>query len=486
LDGIPLAIELAAARARAMSVEAISTRLGDRFRLLVTGDQTVLPRQRTLRALIDWSYDLLTERERALFQCLSVFAGGWTLEAAEGIGKSTGLEEYDVIDLLTQLVEKSLVSMDADGARYRMLDTVRHYAQEKLDESGNATPAFERHFEFYLELAEKARPELAGPQQGTWLARLDVERENLLAAHARGETIAQGVDLGLRLVFALRPYWLSRGLLMLGYRVTVEALARVDRGRRDLARCRGLADAGLLCYFMARYAEAKDFLTEALAIAREIDNTPLVAGILQPLGMACLGIGDSQAARAHLDDALALARRLGNKRELAAASNALAQIDRVEGRLDAAEPLFRDVVALARELGDQGSIAVGLLNLAMVSIGRGTGAAARPMLLEVLSIGQAIGFRPALQSALEVCCGLAASEQDWTRAARLFGAAEAQATQTGLQRDPADEAFLAPLISHARLKMGDSAYAAAETAGRTVSIDEALNEARAWLAGAAG
>jgi tetratricopeptide (TPR) repeat protein len=207
----------------------------------------------------------------------------------------------------------------------------------------------------------------------------------------------------------------------------------------------------------------------------------MVAGILQPLGMACTGIGDGVAARAHLEDALALARSLGNKRELAAASNALAGLHRVEGRLDAAEPLYRDVVALARELGDQGSIAIGLLNLAMVSIGRGAGASARAMLLEVLAIAQAIGSRPALQSAVEVCAGLAAADEDWARAAHFFGAAEAQAAQTGLQRDPADEAFVAPLVVRARLAMGNSAYAAAEAAGRNLSTDDAVAHARAWL-----
>ena len=140
LDGIPLAIELAAARVRALSVEAIAARLSDRFRLLVTGDQTVLPRQRTLRALIDWSYDLLTEAERALFQRLSVFAGGWTLEAAEAVCADDDLPKADVLDLLTRLVEKSLVIMEISGERYRMLDTVRHYAQEKLTAGEDQSP----------------------------------------------------------------------------------------------------------------------------------------------------------------------------------------------------------------------------------------------------------------------------------------------------------------------------------------------------------
>jgi predicted ATPase len=178
LDGIPLAIELAAARTRALSVEVISARLNDRFRLLVTGDQTVLPRQRTLRALIDWSYDLLPANERALFQRLSVFAGGWTLEAVEAVGAGGEVEPADVLDLLTHLVEKSLVVMEVGGERYRMLDTVRHYARERLGETVDGASTCTRQLDFYLTFAEKARPELAGPEQGQWLARLDLEREN--------------------------------------------------------------------------------------------------------------------------------------------------------------------------------------------------------------------------------------------------------------------------------------------------------------------
>ncbi len=170
LDGIPLALELAAARVRALSVEAIAARLDDRFRLLVTGDQTVLPRQRTLRALIDWSYDLLTEAERALFQRLSVFAGGWSLEAAETVCADDDLRKDDVLDQLIHLVEKSLVIMEMARERYRMLDTVRHYAKEKLSEGGAEEAVRGKHLDFYLAFAEKGRPELAPAEQGVWLS----------------------------------------------------------------------------------------------------------------------------------------------------------------------------------------------------------------------------------------------------------------------------------------------------------------------------
>jgi predicted ATPase/class 3 adenylate cyclase len=483
LDGIPLAIELAAARTRALSVEAIAARLGDRFRLLVSGDRTVLPRQRTLRALIDWSYDLLPEPERALLRRLSVFAGGWTAEAAEHVGWSEGQDAADLLDLLTHLVEKSLVMMDADGARYRMLDTVRHYAQERFREAGAPAEAHERHLGFYLQLAEQARAGLQGPQQGHWLGRLDQERENLLAAHAWCSS--HGGDAacrqGLRLVFALRPYWLNRGLLGLGYAVTVEALQREGARGRDEWRFRGLSDAGWLAYFLGRYAQSRQYLQEGLDIAREAGNTAWIAGVLQPLGMACLGDGDAAAARGHLQEAVELARRLGNPRELAAALNALAQLHRTQGEPEVALPLYQQVLALAREMGNQEYIAAFLLNLAMVSAGRRPWDELRAMLLETLDIAAAIGSKPAGQSALEVCAGLAATRDDWPRAARFYGVAEEQAAQTGLQRDPADAAFLLPLIQRAREALGTAEFDALQAQGRALAVDDALLQARAWL-----
>jgi predicted ATPase/class 3 adenylate cyclase len=481
LDGIPLAIELAAARVRTLSVDKIAERLSDRFRLLTGGDRTVLPRQQTLRASIDWSYDLLAESERALLRRLAVFAGGFSLEAAEAAGKGGEINESQVLDLLTQLVEKSLVELEVEGERYRLLDTVRQYAQERLDESGDGDEVRARHLAFYLALAEAASPALVGPDQGAWLARLDLERENLLSAHAWCDRAEGGAELGLRLVHSVKKYWVKRGLLGLGDRVTVEALARAGAQERSLARSQGLFDAGQLECFMGRYGEAQRYLMESLAIAREIADTSMVAAVLQPLGLASLGQGDLAAARGHFEEAIDLARQLGDKHELLAAFNALAQLHRLEGDPDTAEPLYEKVLALARELGDRESIAIGLLNLAMVSIGRGSGPRAGRMLLEVLEIAREIGSKPAGQSVLEVSAGLASSSSDWERAARFFGMAEAQTERTGLHRDPADEAFLAPLITKTREALGAGQFASAEAEGRTLSYEEATSEARAWL-----
>lgn len=482
LDGLPLALELAAARVRALPVEHIAARLGDRFRLLTGGDRTALPRQQSLRALIDWSYDLLAEPERALLRRLSIFAGGWTLAAAEAVGAAGEVRAGDVLDLLTHLVDKSLVVPEASGERYRMLETIRQYARERLEVAGEKRDARARHLAFYLEFAEQARPALVGPEQGTWLARLDAERENLIAAHRWCDRAEGGAAAGYRLLDAIRLYWFMRGLFGLGLKLAREALARRGAQARDAARCRGLFAAGQISAFVGRYDEAIDDLEEGLSIAREIGDERNQLAILQPLSMASLGRGDGAPAQAYAQEAVALARRLGNKHQLTGALTAMAQLYRARAQPEAAEPLYDEVVALAREQGDRENIAVGLLNLAMAVIERGAPERALGMLLEASTIAAEIDSAPATQSALEVCAGLAAAMAQWERAARLFGAAEARAAQTGLRRDPADEAFLVPRITLAREALDAKDYGLAEAAGRALDHAEAWSEARAWLA----
>jgi predicted ATPase/class 3 adenylate cyclase len=482
LDGIPLAIELAAARVRTFPVQKIAARLDDRFRLLTRGDRTALPRQQTLRALIDWSYELLTEDERAVFRRLAVFAGGFTLEAAEAVSAFGAVDNARVLDLATQLAEKSLLVAEPAAERYRLLETVRQYARERLDESHEADAACSRHLAYYVALAEKARAGLAGPGQGEWLNRLDLERENLLAAHAWCDHAAGGSELGLKLANLVRPYWFNRGLLGLGHRVTVEALARGGPAP-TFARCRALFDAGQICAFMGRYGEAQKYLEESLAIARHIDDKRRVAVVLQPLGMAYLGQGRLDTARRYLEEAMACAEALGEPYEIAAALNALGQLCRVEGNLEGAGALHEKFLAAARALEDRELIAIGLLNLAMLAIGRGAGDGSRQLLLEALAIAEEIGSRAVGQSVLEVAAGLAAARQEAKRAVRFYGAAETQAAQSGLHRDPADEVFLKPLIAKAQAALGDAAFAAAEDAGRILSYEAAIADARGWLAG---
>jgi predicted ATPase/class 3 adenylate cyclase len=481
LDGIPLALELAAARVRALPVDAIAARLDDRFRLLTGGDRTSLPRQRTLRALIDWSHELLTGEEATLFRRLAVFAGGFTLDAAETVGAGADIDAADVLDTLTHLVEKSLVEREPAQERYRLLETVRQYAHERLDAAGETADTRTRHLEFYAAFAERARVELVGPRQSEWLARLDVERENLLAACAWSCQADLAERHGLQLVSALRRYWIFRGLLGLGYRTTRDVLACKSAQAPGELRCDALLAAGQVGAFMGRYAEAQHDLEQCLSIARELDDPIRTSAALQPLGLALLGRGEPAAARQHLTAGLALAEKIGTPREVAGALNALAHTARAEGDLAGADPLYERVLDIARNAGDADIIAVSLLNLALVATARGAHDRARSLLQEVLGIVAGSGLRPAAQSVLEVAAGLASGLGEWEQAARFFGAAEAKTAETGLQLDPADAALLAPFIARAREHLGETAFNAADQAGRDLGDDAALAELGRWL-----
>jgi len=481
LDGIPLAIELAAARVRALSVEAIDARLSDRFRLLAGGDQTARPRQQTLLALIDWSYELLTEAEKLLLRRLSVFAGGWTLEAAEAVGGDGDLPVADVLDVLTNLVEKSLVATDADGTRYRLLETVREYAQRKLDASGELAATRSRHLAYFANYAEALRSSMRGGDPRGYLDRMEAERENLFAAHAWASSDADGGPLGLRLAYGIGRYLLERGQADLGRRLTAEALDRPGAKTMSPNRALTLFEGGWQACSMGRYDVATAWLEEGLGIARELEDRKLIAKLLQPLGMAAVGRGDFASALTYTQESVELAREFGDRRELAGALTGLAQIHRIHGDLDAAEPLYGTASDLFRDLGEREGVAVCLLNLAMVSIGRNAAEPARDMLVEAITIAAEIDSRPLGQSALDVCAGYCAWCQEWELAARIYGAAQAQVEQTGMQRDPTDEAFLVPLIERTRETLGTAAFVNAERSGRSLSYEEGTEMARRWL-----
>jgi predicted ATPase/DNA-binding winged helix-turn-helix (wHTH) protein len=481
VDGIPLAIELASARVRVLSPEKIAERLSDRLRLLTRGDRTALPHRQTLRALIDWSHELLTGSERGLLHRLAVFPGGFTLEAAEAVGAGGDIAEADVLDLLTELIEKSMVVVEATGERYRLLDTVREYAQERLAASGEGDRARTHHLDFYLAFAERARLHFLGADQGTWFARLDPERENLLAAHAWSGHAEGGAESGLRLVYAVSLYWIHRGAVDLGYRTSLEAITRAPREVRSLARCRALHVAAQFASLMGHYAEAMIYGEEELSIAREIGDETRVVLALLSLAMQFYGEAKTREARKHVEEALPLARRLEQKAYVVSTLLQLGDIDRFEGELDAAARVYEESVALARECGDLRGLILSLIDLASVLVGQGSKDRPRELVLEAVALVEQVGSKPLGAFALVVAAGIAASAAEWRRAAQLYGTAMAQCAQMGLRIEPADEVFLAPLIAKAREATGSTAFATAEAAGRAVSYEGALAEARAWL-----
>jgi predicted ATPase/class 3 adenylate cyclase len=484
LDGMPLAIELVAARLRALSIDAIAARIGDALRLLSGGARTLLPRQQTLRALVDWSHDLLTEPEKALFRRLSACAGGWSVEAAEAVGAGDPIAREDVIDLLASLVDKSLVAFDAESGRYRQLDTIRPYAAEKLRAADEEDATCRRHLEHFLALAEAMRPVLASPSGAGALARLDRDRENLLAAHATCARPGLPAELGYRLVHALKPYWVNRALDF-GRRLAIDAVARGDKDAPTAARAFALFDAGQLSAYMGRYAEAQPYLRDCLAIARERGESALAAATLQFLALAALGEGDRAQARQHSRDGLALARTLGNALEIAGACTALAQLCRLDGKHAEAAPLLEEALDLSRREGNVEYETTALLNLAMFEVERGGADSARRHVAEGLAKAEEAGSRHLVLTALEASVGLAVLMGAWERAARLFGVAEAQADAMGIQRDPVDESFLRRSVGAVREALGAQAFETLENAGRAEAFEVAVRETAGWLGGAA-
>jgi predicted ATPase len=405
LDGIPLAIELAAARVRMLSAEQIMARLDDRFKLLTGHNRTVLPRQQTLRALIDWSYDLLSDEERLLFRRLSVFAGGFALEAAEAVcaGEAgcagacgdplPGIEPYDALDLLGQLVEKSLIIVEpGEQSRYRLLETIRQYGEEKLKASGEAAVLRERHRDWYLQLAEQAEPELRGPAQEEWLERLDHEHDDLRAA--LGWSVETGAaTAGLRLGGALAWFWFVRGFVVEGREWLARLLAlggASDEPVRAL-RAKALNGAGVLAISQRDYAATQALYEQGLAIAREVGDQKPVATFLSNLALLAQEQDQDEAARALYEEGLAIWQELGEKRGIAYSLHNLGIVTRRKGDEGAAQDLFEESLAIKRELGDQWGIATSLQALGNLATDRSEYQSAQALYAESLAIARELG-----------------------------------------------------------------------------------------------
>ncbi len=306
LDGIPLAIELAAARVRSLSVEEVNARLDQRFRLLTGGSRTALPRQRTLQALIDWSYDLLTDREKAIFERVSVFAGGWDLEAAEAVCMGGEIADWDILDLLTDLADKSLVVAEtaARGTRYYLLETIRQYGDERLQQSGGADAAHARHRDHFLNWAVKIKATLSGPEQSAQMDRLEAEHDNMRVALAWCEQNSAGSDSGLRLATALWRFWFARGYLSEGRQWLERMLACDDDSAPSPARPTALNLAGNMAQVQGDYGASHAFYEQALALHRSLGNSKGIASACNNLGNLVASEGDSEAARALYEESL--------------------------------------------------------------------------------------------------------------------------------------------------------------------------------------
>jgi predicted ATPase/class 3 adenylate cyclase len=401
LDGIPLALELAAARLRSLSIHELSKRLDERFRLLTGGARTALPRQQTLRALIDWSYDLLDEAERTLLCRLSVFAGGWTLASAEAVTSGAGIDEPAVLGVLTALVDKSLVLADerAGEMRYRLLESVRQYARDRLLERGEGNVWRDRHAAHFSALGEAAEPRLAGAAQQSELEHLETEHDNLRAVLAWTSSPGGDALLGLRLAGALCLFWSVRGYPGEGRRWVVECLAAATDAPDGL-RAGALCGAGVLAREQGDYAAARSLLEEGLELNRRLGHRPGIAAALRNLGSVRREQGDYDGARAFYEESLALRRDLGDRHGIASSLNSLGLVFRELGDYAQARVCFEESLAIDREIGDRLSIAVSLNNLGGMAADLCDYQTARAIHEESLAIRRELGSRRGIASSL--------------------------------------------------------------------------------------
>jgi len=472
LDGIPLALELAAARVRVFSVGQIAARLDDRFRLLSGGPRTAMPRQQTLQAAVDWSYTLLSEPERAVLRRLSVFAGGWTFEAAEAVVAGDGVHSYAVLELLAQLVDKSLVlAEEQHGAiRYRLLETIRQFAFGRLEEAAEATGARERHVAYFLELAELAEPMMRGPDALEWVDRLDAEHDNLRAALAW--SLEQDGDAALRLSGALGWFWWSRSNHTEGRRWLAQALtATSDRTR---ARAKALHGAGWLAHHQRDLREARILFDESLAIARELEDHWTVAWALHGLGRVAYFENDPTSTRSLARESLSIAEELGDAWLIAYALHLLGIAAYIEGDYATSRGYYERSLAIRRELGYQEGISVLLSLLGIVAVREQEFARAHALFTEALSTMRGLMSEWGMSVNVATFAGLAGAQGRLIEAVRLAGASASlrEAWQTPLI--PLIESVIDEGLTRARQVLDPATYAAAWAEGQAMSLEQSL------------
>jgi predicted ATPase/DNA-binding CsgD family transcriptional regulator len=481
LDGIPLAIELAAARAKVLSVEQIAERLDDCFRLLAAGGRTAMPRHRTLHATMDWSHELLPGEERALFRRLSVFAGGFSLEAAEAVCAGEEFESDEVLELLSHLVDKSLVvTSERDGeARYRLLETVRQYAREKLSESGEAELLRERHAGYYLALAEEAEPELKGAGQVAWVERLERDRDNLRTAMVwllgRGE-----LERAARLGWALWLFWGIRAHFAEGRRLMEQALsARDSVAMPASARAKALFVAGMMANYQGDHVVAEPLVDESLASFRELGDKLGTAWALSNASFSALGQERHQQAVTLIEESVDLFLEAEEKWGAAMQISFLAVAWRDGGDIERAKGLAEQGLTLSREVGERQAISAALYTLATLAQAERDHERARDLFEEGLTLSAELGNEADVAHCLEGLASVAAAEGSIARAARLWGAEEAllEKIETAVYTYVPERSLHRSRVAAARARIDEEAFAAAWAEGREMEPEQAIEYA---------
>jgi predicted ATPase len=485
LDGMPLAIELAAARMRSMSLEELNRRLDHRFGLLTGGSRTAMPRAQTLRSAIDWSYDLLNDSEQALFRRFSVFAGGWTLEAVQafagdGDGDGDGVDKDTVLDLLTSLVDKSLVVAEhrKRATRYRLLETMRAYARDRLRESGEEAEWKSRHLAYFVALAEEAEPQLTGADQEEWLDGLETEHDNLRSALAWSSAAGGDAAVGLRLAGALSWFWYVRGYLGEGRGCLSGSLAAARDVQPAAARAKALHGAGVLASEQGDFPAARALHEESLAIRRELGDRRGIAVSLSNLAVVAQEQGDYAAGRVLRQESLALFRELGDRRGVAALLSNLGVVAHDQGDYATARALREESLAIRRQLGDRLGIAISLNNSGLEACEQGECAAAQEFYGEALAIRCELGDRRGIAASLDGLANVAFALAEPHRAARCWGAAERLREEIGAPLPPSVRPRYDNQVAAARATSNDdAAFESAWREGRAMTLEQAIEYA---------
>lgn len=489
LDGMPLAIELAAARTRTLAVEQIAARLDDRFRLLVTGSRAAPPRHQTLQAALDWSYDLLPEIERQLFERLAAFAGGFTLEAAEDVCSAGDLRREQILDLLSHIADKSLLTVQAEGgeARFRMLETIRQYAHERLSWRGAMVEARDRHLDYFLQLAERAELELQGADQVSWFNRLERELDNLRAATEWAMTPGARMDertaAGLRLTTALLSFWDSRGYAHEGIERLNRLLAQAERlEMADPSCARALHALGALYWGRGRHAEARARLEHALTLGRALGDQDIVAHSLRMLGSVNIGQGDFVAGMRLLEESIGIWHTLGDagSHGLAWSLTALGGAMLLRGEYDQARRYLEEAELLFERSGNTNYLAYVRRRLGQVALHQGELERATVLCKDSLHLNLEISSRRGVAANLATFASVARARGQPLVAARLFGAANALLDELDERLSPVDEAEMESNRAEARAELGVAAFDAAFDKGRAQSLDSIAAEALAF------
>ncbi|MEO8751708.1 MAG: tetratricopeptide repeat protein [Casimicrobiaceae bacterium] len=514
LDGLPLAIELAAARARVLPPQRMLAELTHRLRFLTGGARDLPIRQKTLRSAIDWSHDLLTGEEQRLFRRLAVFVGGCALEAIAFIGNIEN--DLPALDTLESLIGKSLVRQtDAHGEpRFAMLETIREYAGDQLRAAGEEERLRERHRDYFLALAENAEPKLAGPAQAEWLRRLEAEHENLRAG-LEWSLVAKGSVGGLRLCGALQRFWTMRGhfsegrtwceriLGKAGADESTQERARVLNAAGELARFQGeypasracqeeslaiwrqlgerkgvattLNNLGRVAWKQGDYASARAMNEESLAIMRELADRDGIASSLGNLGLLAHDQDDYPTSRSLLEEGLAIGRELRDWLYIATALNNLGSVATDQGDLASARALYDESLAIARDLGYPGGIARALHNLGSVANLQGDYRVARALYQEGLAITRQLEDRGTIAPVLEGLAEMIANLGSPADAARIWGSAARLREEIGSPVTPNDRPRYDRRVAAARAALGDdAAFDRAWHDGRALTLEQAI------------